>query len=117
MILILKSDPVTKVTKQRIIFRPGRDIYRTEIAKTEESSVHRQSVNIVSFNCKNVKTSVHAINEQFKNNDIILLQKHWLFQCQIDNLEEIRENTCYTGKGTAKTTRLNQLRCHVGMVV
>ena len=81
-----------KVNKQRVIFRPGRDIYRSEIAKTEESSVHRQSINIVSFNCKNVKTSVHAINELFKNNDIILLQEHWRFQCQRDNLGEIREN-------------------------
>ena len=60
----------------------------------------------MSFNCKNVKTSVHAKNELFKTNDIILLQEHWLFQCQIDELGEIRENTCYAGKGADKNNTI-----------
>ena len=39
-----------------------------------------------------------AINKLFENNNLILLQEHWLFQFQLNLLGEICEDICYEGK-------------------
>lgn len=57
---------------------------------------------IASYNCKNCKTSAATISELAKKYDIILLQEHWLFEFQIDLLNEIDLNLCSTGKGVDK---------------
>ena len=58
-----------------------------------------QSLKIVSYNCKNVKTSSPAIVELFRHNDIVLIQEHWLFHFQINLLEQIHEDINAAGKG------------------
>ena len=54
---------------------------------------------IASYNCKNLNTSKHAIDKLSQNYDIILLQEHWLFDCQLHKLKEFHEN--YSGVGKA----------------
>ena len=54
---------------------------------------------IASYNCKNLNTSKHAIDKLSQNYDIILLQEHWLFDCQLHKLKEFHEN--YSGLGKA----------------
>ena len=54
---------------------------------------------VASFNCKNIKTSALCVNDLLKNNSILLLQEHWLFQVQLHLLNEIGENICYAAKG------------------
>ena len=56
-------------------------------------------VNLVSFNCKNIKTCGYVLEEIFKTTDIVLLQEHWLFHNQLDQINDICENICYAAKG------------------
>lgn len=62
----------------------------------------RKDLKIVSYNCKNVKTSTKAIMEIMRENKLILLQEHWLFQAQIGLLGEIETTINYAGKGVDK---------------
>ena len=81
-------------------FRHGRDNTRSKIALDKPKE--EKHLSIISFNCKNVKTSVQTINTLIKSNDIILLQEHWLFECQINNLGEINDSIHFAGKGVDK---------------
>ena len=65
---------------------------------------HKQQLNIVSFNCKNVNTCKYVIDELLEKQkaDIVFLQEHWLFDCQLHRLNEI-SNLC-VGKGKAVDT-------------
>lgn len=59
---------------------------------------HVQSkLGIVSFNCKNIKTSGPFFNEISKSTDIVLIQEHWLFDYELHLLNEIHEK--FTGVG------------------
>ena len=58
------------------------------------------------FNCKNVKTSVQAIDELLEGNHFIMLQEHWLFQNQINLLGEVAQNINFVGKGVDKYNQL-----------
>ena len=59
---------------------------------------------VVSFNCKNVNTCTYVLNELLVEHgaDIVLLQEHWLFDCQLHRLDEISD-LC-TGSGKAVDT-------------
>ena len=57
-------------------------------------------LNVSSYNCKNIITSTSTVNELFKDNDIVLIQEHWLFQSQIPLLDEVCEGVGSAGKGT-----------------
>ena len=85
-----KSIPVWML-RHRLALRCSASFQISEI--TVDVIGNKKSLIVIAFNCKNVKTSVQAINSLIKNNDIILLQEHWLFQCQIDSLGEICEKT------------------------
>ena len=54
----------------------------------------------MSFNCKNVNTCNYVLNELFvkQNVDIVLLQEHWLFDCQLHRLGEVSELCSGCGK-------------------
>jgi len=58
-------------------------------------------VKVASYNCKNIRTSAHAVNKLFKvhNCDILLLQETWLFEAQLSLLGEINSEIQYAGKG------------------
>ena len=49
-------------------------------------------LNIVSFNCKNIKTSIDEIRELCEGNDIVLLQETWLFKMDIPILNQINKD-------------------------
>ncbi|MES9904479.1 MAG: reverse transcriptase domain-containing protein [Sedimenticola sp.] len=55
-------------------------------------------LNIATFNCKNVQTCSPAISELSKTTDIILLQEHWLFKCQLHLLNEVNDQYIGSGK-------------------
>jgi len=63
-------------------------------------------MNILSFNCKNIKTSGPFLEEVKKNADIILIQEHWLFEYELHLLNELHEQ--YTGVGKAIDSDLNK---------
>ena len=105
----------TKVKLGHIIFRQGRDNNRSKIASNKPQE--ERHLSIISFNCKNVKTSVQPINTLiFKSNDIILLQEHWLFEFQINNLGEINDSIHFAWKGWTNITQWNQPKCHEATV-
>ena len=52
----------------------------------------------MTYNCKNINTSKHAISQLSDLADIILLQEHWLFDCQLSNLASICDSLTGTGK-------------------
>ena len=64
----------------------------------------KEKLDIVSFNCKNVNTCNYVLNELLvdQSADILFLQEHWLFDCQLHRLSEISD-LC-TGSGKAVDT-------------
>ncbi|MCG8048994.1 MAG: hypothetical protein N0E48_25895, partial [Candidatus Thiodiazotropha endolucinida] len=57
-----------------------------------------EQLNLTTFNCKNIRTCGPVIDKFAKTEDIILIQEHWLFKCQLDLLDEIDENYSVSGK-------------------
>lgn len=55
-------------------------------------------LNIVTFNCKNLNTADKAIDELSHRVDIIMLQEHWYFDCQLARLESTHERFAGIGK-------------------
>ena len=53
---------------------------------------------IVSYNCKNIITSKHAISEIARDIDVIFIQEHWLLNYQLHILDEISESLLGRGK-------------------
>jgi hypothetical protein len=62
-------------------------------------SLKKNTDNILTFNCKNIKTCGLLFKELEKDVDIYLIQEHWLFDCQLDLLNEIHND--YIGIGKA----------------
>ena len=73
-------------------------MFSGKLKPTRSKVYSSQKLKIAAYNCKNAKTSVPAINKLFENNNLILLQEHWLFQFQLNLLGEICEDICYEGK-------------------
>ena len=53
---------------------------------------------VTTFNCKNIRTCGPIFEKLTKPEDIILVQEHWLFKCQLNLLEEINENVLVSGR-------------------
>ena len=53
---------------------------------------------IVTYNCKNMETSTYAIDQLSKRADIIMVQEHWYFDCQLGKLGTVCEKMAGTGK-------------------
>ena len=66
----------------------------------QQQNVNKDFFNIVSFNCKNMETSKYAIQKLVKTTDVILLQEHWYFDCQLNKLNAVSEDMIGTGKAT-----------------
>ena len=65
------------------------------------SSVH--SFKLVTYKCKHMETSKHAIEQLSKLANIILLQQHWYSDCQLGNLTMVCDSL--TGVGKSVDTR------------
>ena len=57
-----------------------------------------ECLRLTTFNCKNIKTSGLLFEKFMKTEDIILIQEHWLFSCQMQLLDEINEQYNVSGK-------------------
>jgi exonuclease III len=54
---------------------------------------------LTSYNCKNIKTGGTSISEILKDNDIILIQEHWLFHSQTSIISDINSDINFVAKG------------------
>jgi len=63
-----------------------------------QDSVSSANIKLLSFNCKNIKTSGTFFQDFEKDIDIFLVQEHWLFHCELDLINEIHPNLVGTGK-------------------
>jgi hypothetical protein len=61
---------------------------------------------VLSFNCKNIKTCGPFFYDVLNNVDIVMLQEHWLFKCQLAWLEEIHADFTGCGKSVDNTDPL-----------
>ena len=79
--IIVIDDASSQVNQTPFRETPGRN--RPEItlnkANDYEHNIEHSEMKICSYNWKNIKTCGLAINELFKNHQIILVQEHWLF--------------------------------------
>ena len=64
-----------------------------------EKNDRNSRILIASYNCKNIKTCGQSINSILKNNDIVLIQEHWLFHSQINIISDIYNKIKLAAKG------------------
>ena len=77
-----------------------QDILSVNSKKDEKFYDSKSCVlNILTFNCKNIKTCGLLFKELEKKVDLYLIQEHLLFDCQLDLLNEIHND--YIGIGKA----------------
>jgi len=89
---------VTKVVNNKPALEKLENLIRIEDNK--------QNLKIITFNCKNCLTCGPFFNEAMKYLDVCLIQKHWLFNCQIDLHNEIHENLIGIGKSVDEKDRI-----------
>ena len=64
-------------------------------------------LNVCSFNCKNIKTSVTELNDLCTNYDFVLLQETWLSRPELPMLSPI--NSALTGYGLSSMDEESQI--------
>ena len=62
-----------------------------------------EQLNVTTFNCKNIRTCGPIFEKFAKTEDIVLIQEHWLFKCQLNLLDEINDNFVASGKSVDYT--------------
>jgi len=72
---------------------------------------------VVSFNCKNAKTSLVEIYALCNSNDVILLQETWLARSEIDVLRSLHPDFCADGVSAFDDSALLVGRPHGGVAV
>ena len=65
------------------------------------------TLNVCSFNCKNIKTSVTELNDLCTNHDFVLLQETWLSRPELPMLSQI--NSSFTGYGLSSIDEESQI--------
>ena len=65
------------------------------------------TLNVCSFNCKNIKTSITELNDLCTNHDFILLQETWLSRPELPMLSQI--NNAFTGYGLSSMDEESQI--------
>jgi ribosomal protein L44E len=93
--------------KIRLRERSAQSFFRRQHKPTRSEVNKKQKLRIVSYNCKNIKTSTQAINHLLRENNVILIQEHWLFQFQIHKLGEIAADICFEGKSVDIQNNIN----------
>lgn len=63
-----------------------------------QCSQQNEYFNIATFNCKNLETSKLAIQNLAKDIDILLLQEHWYYDCQLNKLSMVSDEMVGAGK-------------------
>ncbi|CAC5379549.1 unnamed protein product [Mytilus coruscus] len=84
------------------MFISGKTLTQRKLVPAETRNVNSDfkvyHLNILSFNCKNIKTCDPLFSEILFNYDIVLLQEHWLFDCQLPLLDNIHSDFNGVGK-------------------
>lgn len=98
----------TELVKHCIIKRQKRTILRNVFTAKQPNTANEVAVQkplqgsellrLTTFNCKNIRTCGPVFCELSKTEDILLIQEHWLFKCQLDLLNELNENFCVSAK-------------------
>ena len=65
------------------------------------------TLNVCSFNCKNIKTSITELNDLCTNHDFILLQETWLSRPELPMLSQIYN--AFTGYGLSSMDEESQI--------
>ncbi|CAG2221649.1 unnamed protein product [Mytilus edulis] len=71
-----------------------------QVAQPTEAS--NTTLQIVSFNCKSIKSCSATVRDLIRQNDFVLIQEHWLFEGQLNLIGEIDANVNYAAKGVDK---------------
>ena len=71
----------------------------------------------MTYNCKNAETSKFAIDELSELADIVLIQEHWYFDCQLGNLSAICDSMTGTGKVADTRDPILPVRMPIGYAV
>ncbi|VDI67956.1 Hypothetical predicted protein [Mytilus galloprovincialis] len=81
------------LTNNSNMFTSGKTLTQRKLAPARMRNVNSDfkvyHLNILSFNCKNIKTCDPLFSEILFNYDIVLLQEHWLFDCQLPLLDNV----------------------------
>ena len=92
--------PQIAAQQQQPFFKPDKPLSKTNVtSNTGVEKSAKTNLRIISHNCKNIKTCGPLIHKLLFNNDIILIQEHWLFQAQIHLINELHEQINYAAKG------------------
>ena len=57
----------------------------------------KERLRVTTYNCRSVKSSIGAVQKLCNNNDIILLQEHWLLPNEINYLSNIHSDFLAVG--------------------
>ncbi|CAC5411213.1 unnamed protein product [Mytilus coruscus] len=88
----------------QFFFRDESQVKQTGLtSRHRESSIDcnnnsKDTLNILSFNCKNIKTTGQFFQEIQKPADIILIQEHWIFHFELQLLKELHPKIVGVGK-------------------
>ncbi|MEW8547754.1 MAG: reverse transcriptase family protein, partial [Candidatus Thiodiazotropha sp.] len=69
-----------------------------QIVNNTETENKVKMFKFITYNCKNMETALCAVETLSKIVDIILIQEHWYFDCQLSKLGEICKNLNGCGK-------------------
>ena len=86
-----------------------------DVLKRIQSNTCKYVLKILDFNCKNILTCGPFFQELNNSIDIYLLQEHWLFDCQLNLLNEIHQQYTGVGKAVAPMTQLHRCACQEDM--
>jgi exonuclease III len=70
--------------------------------ETSNNISNTLDLHIVTYNCRSVKNSVGAVKNLCLNNDIILLQEHWLMPDELNFLSYINPDFVFFGSSAVK---------------
>ena len=62
------------------------------------SDSESRTLNLLTFNCKNIKTCGKTFTELNSHADILMIQEHWLFECELKLLCECHKDLSGSGK-------------------
>ena len=76
------------------------------------------NLKVISFNCQGFKTrNFDYILKLFNNNDILLLQEHWLYDFEFSNFKKVLGRCNYFAKSNMKSDKISNGRPYGGVAV
>ena len=93
------------VSRKKRFFTAEQPDKSSELTKDHTLLDYKQ-LNVTTFNCKNIRACGPIFEKFAKTEDIVLIQEHWLFKCQLDLLNELNENFMSAGKSVDYTDHL-----------